>query len=65
MKIKTLLAGAIVALAATVAKMPVADANPERLAKMAEELKLTPETLQQLNEIFPGPGGSAPEAYAW
>ncbi len=34
-------------------------------ALRALELKLTPETLQQLNEIFPGPGGSAPEAYAW
>jgi aryl-alcohol dehydrogenase-like predicted oxidoreductase len=28
-------------------------------------LKLSPETLQRLDEIFPGPGGPAPEAYAW
>ncbi len=29
------------------------------------ELTLTPETLKALDEIFPGPGGAAPEAYAW
>ena len=34
-------------------------------AVRALDLKLTPETLRQLDEIFPGPGGSAPEAYAW
>ncbi|MGH7145826.1 MAG: aldo/keto reductase [Planctomycetota bacterium] len=28
-------------------------------------LKLTPEQLKQLDTIFPGPGGQAPEAYAW
>lgn len=28
-------------------------------------LTLTKETLKQLDEIFPGPGGPAPEAYAW
>jgi len=28
-------------------------------------LKLTPETLKKLDEIWPGPGGEAPEAYAW
>jgi aryl-alcohol dehydrogenase-like predicted oxidoreductase len=31
----------------------------------ALELTLAPETLRQLDEIFPGPGGAAPEAYAW
>lgn len=31
----------------------------------ALELKLAPESLKQLDEIFPGPGGAAPEAYAW
>jgi aryl-alcohol dehydrogenase-like predicted oxidoreductase len=31
----------------------------------ALELKLTPETLAALDKIFPGPGGPAPEAYAW
>ena len=25
----------------------------------------TAATLQRLDEIFPGPGGSAPQAYAW
>ncbi len=29
------------------------------------KLKLSTETLQKLDEIWPGPGGTAPEAYAW
>lgn len=29
------------------------------------ELTLTPEQLTTLDAIFPGPGGTAPEAYAW
>jgi len=28
-------------------------------------IKLSPEQLKKLDEIFPGPGGTAPEAYAW
>jgi aryl-alcohol dehydrogenase-like predicted oxidoreductase len=28
-------------------------------------IKLSDETTKQLEEIFPGPGGAAPEAYAW
>jgi aryl-alcohol dehydrogenase-like predicted oxidoreductase len=31
----------------------------------ALELRLSPEVLARLDEIFPGPGGAAPEAYAW
>jgi aryl-alcohol dehydrogenase-like predicted oxidoreductase len=31
----------------------------------ALDIILTDETLQRLDEIFPGPGGEAPEAYAW
>lgn len=31
----------------------------------ALELKLSGEILKQLDEIWPGPGGEAPEAYAW
>jgi aryl-alcohol dehydrogenase-like predicted oxidoreductase len=31
----------------------------------AIELKLDDDTLKALDEIFPGPGGPAPEAYAW
>lgn len=31
----------------------------------AVELKLDDETLAKLDEIFPGPGGEAPRAYAW
>ncbi len=31
----------------------------------AVELKLDEETLKKLDEIWPGPGGPAPEAYAW
>ena len=29
------------------------------------ELTLTPDTLTVIDAIFPGPGGTAPEAYAW
>ena len=29
------------------------------------EIKLTEETLKKLDEIWPGPGNQAPEAYAW
>jgi aryl-alcohol dehydrogenase-like predicted oxidoreductase len=31
----------------------------------ALEIKLTPDTLAELDKIFPGSGGPAPEAYAW
>ncbi len=31
----------------------------------ALEIQLEPEVLSRLDEIFPGPGGAAPEAYAW
>ena len=31
----------------------------------ALNLKLKPEDLAELDTIFPGPGGEAPEAYAW
>jgi aryl-alcohol dehydrogenase-like predicted oxidoreductase len=31
----------------------------------ALELKLSADTLKQLDEIWPGPGGEAPNAYAW
>ncbi len=31
----------------------------------AMTIKLSPEQLKALDEIFPGPGGTAPEAYAW
>jgi len=31
----------------------------------ALEIKLSEDTMRQLNEIFPGPGGPAPQAYAW
>jgi len=34
-------------------------------ALRAVELKLDAETLAELDAIFPGPGGPAPEAYAW
>ena len=34
-------------------------------AVAAAELKLDADLLKQLDEIFPGPGGEAPEAYAW
>jgi hypothetical protein len=31
----------------------------------ALEIALSPETMKALDELFPGPGGPAPEAYAW
>ncbi|MGH9007743.1 MAG: aldo/keto reductase [Acidimicrobiales bacterium] len=31
----------------------------------ALEVELTAEVMEKLDEIFPGPGGTAPEAYAW
>jgi len=31
----------------------------------ALEIKLSEESLKKLDEIWPGPGGAAPEAYAW
>ena len=31
----------------------------------ATEIKLSEETLSKLDEIWPGPGNQAPEAYAW
>ena len=34
-------------------------------ALRATEIKLDKATLQRLDEIFPGPGGEAPMAYAW
>ncbi len=34
-------------------------------ASQSLELTLTPEQLKALDAIFPGPGGPAPEAYAW
>ena len=34
-------------------------------AVQAAAIKLDDETLQKLDEIFPGPGGEAPMAYAW
>jgi aryl-alcohol dehydrogenase-like predicted oxidoreductase len=29
------------------------------------DIKLSSEVLNKLDEIWPGPGGEAPEAYAW
>ncbi|MCU0463254.1 MAG: aldo/keto reductase [Anaerolineae bacterium] len=31
----------------------------------ALEVKMTPDLLKKIDAIFPGPGGTAPEAYAW
>jgi aryl-alcohol dehydrogenase-like predicted oxidoreductase len=31
----------------------------------ALEIELSPDMLARLDEIWPGPGGEAPEAYAW
>ncbi len=34
-------------------------------ALKALEIKLSPETMTKLDEIWPGPGGEAPKAYSW
>jgi aryl-alcohol dehydrogenase-like predicted oxidoreductase len=34
-------------------------------AMRALNVTLSQETLKRLDDIFPGPGGPAPEAYAW
>jgi len=34
-------------------------------AMRALDIAITPEIVQRLDQIFPGPGGAAPEAYAW
>jgi len=34
-------------------------------AVRAASIELDDETLKKLDEIFPGPGGEAPMAYAW
>lgn len=44
--------------------------GPRTLAQLdgslrALEIELSPEDLKALDEIWPGPGGPAPEAYAW
>jgi aryl-alcohol dehydrogenase-like predicted oxidoreductase len=44
--------------------------GPRTLAQLedavaATDIQLDPETLAALDKIFPGPGGAAPEAYAW
>jgi len=44
--------------------------GPRTMAQLDEslralEIKLDDETLKRLDEIWPGPGGAAPEAYAW
>jgi len=31
----------------------------------ALSIKLSPAQMKELDAIFPGPGGQAPEAYAW
>jgi NDP-hexose C3-ketoreductase / dTDP-4-oxo-2-deoxy-alpha-D-pentos-2-ene 2,3-reductase len=41
--------------------------TPEQLSRAlrAAELRLDGKALGRLDEIFRGPGGAAPEAYAW
>ncbi|HHE70966.1 MAG TPA: aldo/keto reductase, partial [Chloroflexi bacterium] len=34
-------------------------------ATRALEIQLSEDVLERLDKIFPGPGGPAPEAYAW
>jgi aryl-alcohol dehydrogenase-like predicted oxidoreductase len=54
-------------------KNPVVTApiiGPRTVAQLEEslralEIELTSEVMERLDEIWPGPGGEAPEAYAW
>jgi aryl-alcohol dehydrogenase-like predicted oxidoreductase len=44
--------------------------GPRKMEQLTEslratEIKFTPEQLQKLDEIWPGPGGESPEAFAW
>jgi aryl-alcohol dehydrogenase-like predicted oxidoreductase len=41
--------------------------TPEQLSELLPALgvELAPEVLAELDAIWPGPGGEAPEAYAW
>jgi aryl-alcohol dehydrogenase-like predicted oxidoreductase len=41
--------------------------TPEQLDALlpALEIRLSPEALAKIDEIWPGPGGKAPQAYAW
>jgi aryl-alcohol dehydrogenase-like predicted oxidoreductase len=58
---------------AWVAKQPGVTApivGPRTMAQFeaslaALDMELSEETLKRLDELFPGPGGAAPEAYAW
>jgi aryl-alcohol dehydrogenase-like predicted oxidoreductase len=45
----------------------VGPASAEHLegALKALEISLSDDVMKRLDEIFPGPGGMAPEAYAW
>ena len=36
-----------------------------RAAQRALEINLTAEAMAKLDSMWPGPGGEAPEAYAW
>ena len=39
--------------------------NTQNRDTAALQIKLDDETLGKLDTLFPGPGGAAPEAYAW
>ena len=44
--------------------------GPRKMEQLTEslralEIKLSPEQMQKLDEIWPGPGGESPEAFAW
>jgi len=44
--------------------------GPRTLPQLTEslgalEIAIEPEIMSRLDEIWPGPGGEAPEAYAW
>ena len=45
---------------------PIAEERAQLTASLrALEISLSTETNRRLDEIWPGPGGEAPQAYAW
>jgi aryl-alcohol dehydrogenase-like predicted oxidoreductase len=51
------------AVTSTIVGPRTADQLPQSLR--GPEITLSKETLRGLDEMWPGPGGDAPEAYAW
>ena len=55
----------ILLLAQSCTKDRVGESTKEHAVEKKAYLELSAEVLTRLDEIWPGPGGQAPEAYAW